>query len=88
MTRSLGDLCVKQHGITAEPEIETWDVKELPKESYILLASDGVWDFMPCDEVSDLEARLQDGKYFLFHICNSGKAKMRWFSKGGWQTRC
>ena len=33
MTRSLGDLCVKQHGITAEPEIVTWDVKSYP-DSY------------------------------------------------------
>ena len=27
MTRSLGDLCVKQHGISAEPEIVTWNVR-------------------------------------------------------------
>ncbi|CAK8990028.1 unnamed protein product [Durusdinium trenchii] len=53
MTRSLGDLCVKQHGITAEPEIVTWDVKSYP-DSYMLLATDGVWDFLSGDEVSEI----------------------------------
>ncbi|CAJ1350273.1 unnamed protein product, partial [Effrenium voratum] len=51
MTRSLGDLCVKQFGVIAEPEIVSW---VCPPESYILIASDGVWDFLSCDEVCDL----------------------------------
>eukprot|EP00434_Breviolum_minutum_P025912 symbB.v1.2.022909.t3/scaffold2052.1/size91004/4 len=52
MTRSLGDLCVKQHGISAEPEIVTWNVRH--PESYMLIASDGVWDFLSNEEVSSL----------------------------------
>lgn len=63
MTRSLGDLCVKQHGITAEPEIVTWKIRET--ESYMLVASDGVWDFLSCDEVSDIEPWQQTDREIL-----------------------
>lgn len=56
MTRSLGDLCVKQHGITAEPDIVTWKVHHA--EGYVLVASDGVWDFLSCEEVSDTDPWL------------------------------
>jgi len=44
MSRSLGDQSVKEHGVTAEP-----DVTELIAQrgkSFIVLASDGVWEFI------------------------------------------
>ena len=57
MTRSLGDLCVKDHGVTAEPEVICWNTGEYP-DSYILIASDGIWDCFTSDEVSNLETCL------------------------------
>jgi len=47
-TRSFGDQCVKKLGVHAEPEIVHWDPKE---EGFVLLASDGVWEFITEQEV-------------------------------------
>ena len=58
MTRSLGDLCVKDHGVIAEPEVICWNISNYP-DSYVLIASDGIWDCFTSDEVGDLEPRPQ-----------------------------
>ena len=57
MTRSLGDLCVKDHGVIAEPEVLCWSTNDYP-DAYVLIASDGIWDCFSSDEVSDLESSL------------------------------
>ena len=48
MTRSFGDQIAHSVGVTPEPEI-----KEFPyngNEKFVVLASDGVWEFIDCDE--------------------------------------
>jgi len=45
MSRSLGDQCVKEHGVTTTPEISSLDI--IPGETFVVLASDGVWEFVP-----------------------------------------
>merc|ERR1719401_2060252 len=52
MTRSLGDVIVKDHGVTAEPEVVRWELGPW-KTSYYLACSDGVWEFLPNHEVAD-----------------------------------
>jgi serine/threonine protein phosphatase PrpC len=48
MSRSLGDQSVKDHGVTAEPDVVEFDIPgSIPGERYfIVLASDGVWEFI------------------------------------------
>lgn len=83
MTRSLGDLCVKHHGITAEPEIVTWKIRET--ESYMLVASDGVWDFLSCDEVSDIVLRcLATGTLEEATLKLLAAAKEKWSEYDEW----
>eukprot|EP00438_Fugacium_kawagutii_P027834 Skav201807 [mRNA] locus=scaffold1071:134174:135268:+ [translate_table: standard] len=80
MTRSLGDLCVKQHGITAEPDIVTWNVRHA--EGYVLVASDGVWDFLSCEEVLGCLAKggtLEEATTKLLQA-----AKERWGEYDEW----
>jgi len=48
MSRSLGDLCLKDYGLIAEPEVLGW---ERPSGGMVLAASDGVWEFMSSQEV-------------------------------------
>lgn len=50
-TRSFGDQCVKELGVDAKPEIEHWDVSE---GCFVLLASDGIFEFMLEEEVGKL----------------------------------
>jgi serine/threonine protein phosphatase PrpC len=44
MSRSLGDQSVKEHGVTAEPDIHELEVET--GKTFIVLASDGVWEFI------------------------------------------
>ena len=55
MTRSMGDLAAKSVGVTYEPEIKV--VYNLSKnDKFIVLASDGLWDRIPNDEVTRIVA--------------------------------
>ena len=54
LTRTLGDLYVKQYGVINTPDISVNDINE--GINYVILASDGVWD------VIDLEAICAMGR--------------------------
>jgi serine/threonine protein phosphatase PrpC len=49
MTRSFGDQVASTVGITALPEITEWQLT--PEDKFMILASDGVWEFIESDEV-------------------------------------
>lgn len=51
MTRALGDFVAHTVGVTAEPEICIHEM-EKGEEQYLVIASDGVWEFMSNDEVA------------------------------------
>jgi len=56
MTRSLGDFYPHRHGLTWEPELRAVpfsDVRQRSLSSFLLLASDGVWDIFDFDEVCE-----------------------------------
>jgi len=56
-TRSLGDLVAEQLGVYAEPEMIT---KELsPEDKIIVIASDGVFEFLTNQSVIDICAKFQ-----------------------------
>jgi len=64
MSRSLGDGCLKKHGVVASPEVrnvtELWQSCEAP---VALLGSDGLFDFTKADEaVSYLATRAREGR--------------------------
>lgn len=52
MSRSIGDHAVKDVGVIAEPVVTQHDVK--PEDDFLILASDGVWEFMTSQEAVDL----------------------------------
>ena len=55
MTRSMGDLVAKSVGVTYEPEIKV--INNLSKnDKFIVLASDGLWDRIPNEEVTRIIA--------------------------------
>jgi len=45
MARTLGDQSVKDYGVIATPEVKCTTV-DLKKQSFFILASDGVWEFL------------------------------------------
>jgi serine/threonine protein phosphatase PrpC len=44
VTRSLGDACAKRLGVSAEPEVSKWETNS--SDDYLLIASDGIWEFL------------------------------------------
>jgi len=60
MTRSLGDLCVKKNGVIAEPEIVKWPAKGCPPGTRLIMASDGVFEFLDSAQVADILFKALD----------------------------
>jgi serine/threonine protein phosphatase PrpC len=82
MSRSLGDQSVKQHGVLSLPAIRR--ITSSPGKMFIVLASDGVWEFIPSKLVcSSLSKKLiQEGKdKCVARIVT--EAKKRWKSNEG-----
>ena len=48
MTRSFGDRVAATVGVISEPEIKEWDFCE--NDKFMLIASDGVWEFISSEE--------------------------------------
>ncbi|CAD7949267.1 unnamed protein product [Amoebophrya sp. A25] len=46
MSRSFGDECVKPCGVTSEPEISGPTKIDLSRKPFLVIASDGVWEFI------------------------------------------
>jgi protein phosphatase 2C family protein 2/3 len=53
MARSIGDHLVKSVGVTAEPEVKPFALQS-DKQQIIVLASDGVWEFISSQSAIDL----------------------------------
>lgn len=52
MSRSIGDHAVKSVGVIAEPEITTFELQ--PSDEFMIMASDGVWEFITSQEAVDI----------------------------------
>ena len=52
LTRTLGDLYVKQYGVINTPDISVTDIN--PNLKYVILASDGVWDVIDLDTLVNM----------------------------------
>lgn len=62
MSRALGDKIAHQVGVISEPGISVLTLS--PEDRFIILASDGVWEFIPSQEaveIVDAHPRLEDG---------------------------
>ena len=57
-TRSIGDSVAESIGVYAEPELLC---KELtPEDQFLILASDGVWEFLTNQSVSDMVLKFSE----------------------------
>lgn len=55
-TRSLGDSIAEKIGVSAEAEHTTHDIQE-QKDAFVILATDGVWEFIPSQKAVDMVAK-------------------------------
>ena len=81
MGRSLGDHAVKSVGVIAEPEVTTYDIT--PDDEYMIVASDGVWEFIDSEEAVNIVLRnLDRGAHKACEILIE-TAKQRWRDEEG-----
>lgn len=57
MTRSIGDTVLSEYGVSPVPEVSYFTVGSTDK--FMVLASDGVWEFMTSQEVVDFVGRVR-----------------------------
>lgn len=57
-TRSIGDAVAESIGVTAEPELLRKELTE--EDQFIVLASDGVWEFLTNQSVADMIMKFSD----------------------------
>mmetsp|Transcript_25846 Transcript_25846/g.54386 ORF Transcript_25846/g.54386 Transcript_25846/m.54386 type:complete len:417 (+) Transcript_25846:973-2223(+) len=55
MARSIGDHAVKGVGVIAEPVVRTYTLEE--EDEFIIIASDGVWEFISSEEAVQIVGR-------------------------------
>jgi serine/threonine protein phosphatase PrpC len=58
MGRSIGDNAVKRIGVIAEPEVRTHEVSD--RDDFLIMATDGVWEFIPNEEAIELVGQFFD----------------------------
>lgn len=76
-TRSIGDVDAHKHlGIVADAEMVTHELT--PKDKYIILATDGVWDVMSNELVGVLAAKHEDAQECAAAITK--EARKRWLA--------
>ena len=77
LSRSLGDSACKKIGVTADPEIK--DFKLMPEDKFIVIASDGLWEFMSNHEVVQIVSKAWESQNINFGV-NSlmKKACLEW----------
>lgn len=56
MSRSLGDTSAKEIGVLAEPDTYEYCLNQ--NDKFIILASDGVWEYITCEEALDIVKNL------------------------------
>lgn len=62
MSRSLGDYVAHQYGVSSDPELDIYEIQ--PEDQYIVIASDGIWEFLSNQEVVDtLTYGIQEDDY-------------------------
>ena len=69
VTRSLGDKDMKDYGVCAVPSVNAIEIKDYHK--YIVLASDGIWDVVSPEALSELskDVTLSEGVSLSKELC-------------------
>ena len=57
MTRSIGDTLMSEYGVIPEPEVSHMQLND--DDSFLVVASDGIWEFLTNDEVVRLVGKMR-----------------------------
>ena len=80
MSRSLGDAVAHTAGVSSEPEFVEYDFNPNNREDLILvMASDGLWEFMTDQEVMDIAYNCTEPRYAVDKLIS--ESNERWMKE-------
>ncbi len=80
MSRSLGDAVAHSAGVSSDPEFNEYVLGEGGREDLILvMASDGLWEFMTDQEVMDMAFTTTEPRFAVDKLIN--EANERWMKE-------
>ena len=77
MSRSIGDTVAHSAGVISEPERIVYDLHD--NDKMIIVASDGLWEFMTSQQVVDFIARVSEPKKAVDML--AAEASARWMKE-------
>lgn len=77
MSRALGDVLAHQVGVTSEPDHTV--VELTPQDRFMILASDGVWEFISSKEAVDIAAQFETAEEACRQLVD--EAYQRWLTE-------
>jgi len=79
VSRAFGDMALRDAGVSAVPDVRVQDIT--PDDRFVILASDGVWDYVSNDEACQIAQGTADPREASNLIVE--KARSRWEKSGG-----
>jgi serine/threonine protein phosphatase PrpC len=76
MSRSLGDAVAHSAGVSSEPEFFEYDFNPNREDLILVMASDGLWEFMTDQEVIDLAYSTTEPRFAVDRLIS--ESNERW----------
>lgn len=80
MSRALGDFVAHGIGVVAEPELVTYDIHE--EDKFLIVASDGVWEFMSEQDVACVVKDCDTAEEACRHIVEEASSRWQAINEG------
>jgi len=86
MSRSLGDGEAKTHGVTADPEVQMFDLNPIKDgekmgDKFVIVASDGIWEFISSQQACDIVNKHSNAHSASAELVKT--AEQRWREEEG-----
>eukprot|EP00746_Dinoflagellata_sp_MGD_P029077 gnl/MRDRNA2_/MRDRNA2_16880_c0_seq1.p1 gnl/MRDRNA2_/MRDRNA2_16880_c0~~gnl/MRDRNA2_/MRDRNA2_16880_c0_seq1.p1 ORF type:complete len:205 (-),score=51.38 gnl/MRDRNA2_/MRDRNA2_16880_c0_seq1:39-572(-) len=78
MSRCLGDSAASDYGLSCSPEIHVHDISDQAEDYFILVCSDGVWDFLDAFHVVQICSKYDSSDAQMAAEQLAHKAQLRW----------
>jgi serine/threonine protein phosphatase PrpC len=79
MSRSLGDAVAHTVGVSSEPECFEYNFNPSREDLILVMASDGLWEFMSDQEVMDIAATTLEPRFAVDRLIS--EANERWMKE-------
>lgn len=79
MSRSLGDVVAHSAGVSSEPEFFEYEFNQGREDIILVMASDGLWEFMSDQEVMDIALNTTEPRFAVDHLIS--ESNERWMKE-------